>query len=145
VGYLFSPTIRTLHNAFYCLRTRHLHKVTATTESFITSSHRLFDSVRKNVRVVCYQPSFHNCSHIAIFYKFLAATILLQRWERATFAWRRIPWCNHNNWRFLSYHIVVHLFYIRPSYHKLCGDQIITHHPELTLHCLPPYLALYHV
>jgi hypothetical protein len=37
-----------------------------------------------NVCVLCYQPSFHNCSHIAIFFKFVAATILLQRWERVT-------------------------------------------------------------
>ena len=37
-----------------------------------------FDSVRMNVRVLCYQPSFHNCSHIAIFFKFVAATILFQ-------------------------------------------------------------------
>ena len=51
------------------------------------------------------------------------------------------PWRNHNRWTFLSYHIV-HLFYIRPLYQKLHSDQIMTHHPQLTIHCLPSYLVI---
>ena len=80
---IFSPMIRAFHNELCCCLTLHLHKVTVTTESFITACHRLFDSVRMNVRVLCYQPSVHNCSHIAIFFTIVAATILLQRWGQS--------------------------------------------------------------
>lgn len=32
-------------------------------------------------RVPCFQSSPHNCSHLAVIYKFVAVKILLQRWE----------------------------------------------------------------
>jgi hypothetical protein len=55
-----------------------LHVIPATPMGFFVSRHDFFYSLLLSVRVLCYQPSCHNCfQHVAVF-KFVVARSLLQ-------------------------------------------------------------------
>ena len=59
--------------------------------TFIISCDQLFYFLSISVRVLCYQPSCHNCYHLANIFKFVTAKILFQRWKQTKIAGRRIP------------------------------------------------------
>lgn len=56
-----------------------VHVVFAATETFKVSSEKIFHFLRQEVRVPCYQQSGYSSSPLAIFFKYVATRILLQR------------------------------------------------------------------
>jgi hypothetical protein len=68
----------------------HFHIVPAITEAFIISLNEVFYSLLISVRVLCYQPSCHNCFQLAISFKYMSDKNLIQHWKQLI-ARRRIP------------------------------------------------------
>jgi hypothetical protein len=75
--------------------------VSVTNGTLILRPDELFRSLSLAVRLPRYQPSSYNCLHLTIIFKFVTAIILLQQWKQMIITWRRIPWHNHNQSRFL--------------------------------------------
>jgi hypothetical protein len=72
---------------FHCFST----PFPAITEPFTISWVENFYSLLISVRVLCYQPSCHNCFRLAILFKFLISKPLLVCWKQRIIGRQRIP------------------------------------------------------
>ena len=84
------------------------HIVPTTNEAFIISWGELFYSLPISARVICCQPSCHNCIHLTIVFKSVAAKVLLLRCKRTLINRRRIASYNDNQCRLFSSGITNH-------------------------------------
>jgi len=101
-GPVYSPLMETVLIALYCYPTTFPH-VAATVETFIISREECFFFLLISAHVLYYQPSCHNCLHLAIMFTFIAAKIRLERWKRDCHSATNSPVINNQKqFRFFS-------------------------------------------
>jgi len=60
------------------------------------------------IRVRCYQPPCHNCFHLSIVFKFVAATVCFSAGNRWLSPGDEVGWYNHKQCMCFSYRITHH-------------------------------------